>query len=327
MFSDINRLKSKLEDQNKTLQYVGLFMGRVCHVRPYDNAVRVIQVGDSSQYVTWWLRPSRSATSFNVKVNDFVLFGFPTLDPKEGVYIDLFNEKYDLGTLTIEQVIEEINESIEEYDAIIKAYITTYVLSLNYIDSSELNTALLAYVSNASLASTLSNYITSAALAALNYVTTSALTTALAAYSTTAQSNIARQRATHRYLSNNFVQGSKGASIDVPDGWINRHITIYCLGSDLPGSGGSQDGGSAIGININGAASQNNSRYVVGNIFYLKISTTANIVLNGINGITVGGVLNGAFLLPLRTCWKMEKTASTTWTLTNMNDYDFVPYS
>lgn len=160
-----------------------------------------------------------------------------------------------------------------------------------------------------------------------NFVTYVSLVNTLSSYRTNVEANLALARSANKYIGNNFVQASKNASVAVSDQWIERHLTLYCNGSPLPPTGGTQDGGNSIGINIDGAATMNNSRFAIGTLFYLKTNTTARIELRGINGITINGSLNPPFLLLMRACYEVKKTAATTWTLVNMNDFNYVPYS
>lgn len=130
------------------------------------------------------------------------------------------------------------------------------------------------------------------------------------------------------YRTENYSAINKGADLEIPISWFNRQISITCLGDPLPTDGSipTAPTTNGIGFALSGAANGNNSQCPIGTEIYLKIATAARILIKGVNGITLGGSLNGAFVLSPKTQRRIKKTAATTWTIETVS-YEFLPYT
>lgn len=297
MFSDLIKLEQNLQKQQKLQQYIGVFIGKVCYYRASDKAVRVIQVNDPSNYVTYWLKPSTGASATVTEVGDFVLFCFPTLDPKNGVYMDLFGKVYEASEVTPEYVNNQIAIAIGEYDDEIKAYIA----SLNYTTMAAVQTWVLSQ-----------NYTTLAAVAAYvssqNFVTASSLSSTLAGYVTTSTFTTEIAKLTSRYLAHNFYRLDVGNTV-IPASWLDKQVSL-----NVSNAAGTNN----LAVVLNAT----NNNWFGGNTrLYLKntFSSTA-VILRPADGISINALAaNTDFSMAAQKQFEVKKgTSNTNYTVTEI---------
>lgn len=304
LFNDINLLIESIKNNQKSLDLRGISLGKVCFINTLG-LVKVVDVNSNQNYVSQWLRPIKEMKQ--VYLNDYVLYSYPTSDLDQGIYFDVFSSDHDSPVdpgdgVTIDQVNEAIETSLALYDTMIKDWVLTR------------------------------NYTTLASVQA--WVNSQGYTTESWVDSNFTRPNeVIQPLNVWRYSVNYFNQLSKGNVAQLSDQYADRHVTLMCLGSRLPDIGGSQDAAPEIGLTFDGSGSGLEQRFDVNTEIYLRVNTTARIHIKWFNGITVNGVLNSSAtantgtLMPMRTCWKLTKTASKTWSLVDMNNFNFVPYN
>lgn len=350
VFSDIIAIKEQLKQEDRIRQYIGVFIGKVCYYRVEDKAVRVVQVNDPSNYVTWWLKPSSGASSRTVAIGDFVIFCFPTLDPKNGVYLDLFGKVFDSGEVTPEYVLDQIELAIDEYDDVIKAYIASlnyttlsavqsWVLAQNYTTLTAVASYIAAqnFVTATSLASTLTNYVTNSSLTSTlaNYVTNSSLTTTLANYVTTTVYNngiAARKQSvvnSFRYIQS-LSAPNGGGDFAALDTWINKVVTLMVTG--VANRTPPMIGTSPTPIDHSNAKyrivfnSTVNGNTATGDEWYFRVDSQYRHYVIGNGSTLVNGSAVTEYAMNPRECWKVTKTGANTFSMTNTGDFYFNPY-
>lgn len=278
LFDALTDLKNDISRQQQRINYAGLFIGKVAYTRDSDKHIRVVPVEQPTTYVTWWLKPSTSVSQYDVQINDFVIFGFPTLDPQQGIYFDVFNKAFDVSNITREY----IQDVLDAYDEAIKEYIES-----------------LDYQTVPGVAAQISSALT-------NYVTTSALNSTLANYVTTAS---LYGDATH------CVNHTAAQNLDLPTWWTRKRISVIHSSKPFPYPGATQDATNPLTYLIN---SVNNPVFATGSKIRLLIMTSARIVIQTQNGITLDGASNFASLLGMGTQWELTKISANAWTSTNI---------
>lgn len=337
MFSDIIKLNKTIEEQRQQNQYVGVFIGKVCYYRSTDKAVRVVQLNDPSNYVTYWLKPTTGVSTVPVEIGDYVIYCFPTIDSKKGVYLDLFGKVYESSIVTPEYVNNQIELAIDDYDPIIKSYIT----GLNYTTLASVQTWVLAqnYTTLAAVTSYIAsqNFVTTSLLTTTlaNYVTSASLATTLASYTTTSTYNsgvAARKQSvvnSFRYIQS-LSAPTGGGDFAALDTWINKVVSLLVTGvnnrTPFP-----------IGTTFT-AIDHSNAKYRIvfnstvnansatGDEWYFRVDTQYRHYIIGNGSVTVNGSATTEYEMKPRECWKITKTAGNTFTMTNMNDFYFNPY-
>lgn len=319
IFTDINQLKQQIERNSKQLDLRGISLGKVCYINE-KKQVKVLDANSNQNYVTHWLKPTLEIRE--VYKGDYVLYSYPTYHLSDGIYFSVFHSDHDSNVdpgsyATMEQVIEAIDNALATYDDSIKSWVDSH----NYASESWVLNQNYTTLANAQYWVLNQNYTTlpivQSWVTSQNYATLSQLNNPLNIW---------------RYGVNYFFQGSKGNVAQISDQYADRHITLMCLGSRLPNTGGSQDAAPEIGLTLDGSATGLEQRFDIDTEIYLRINTTARIHVKWFNGITVNGVLNSGAtpntgtLMPMRTTWKLTKTALKTWRLSEVA-FNFVPYN
>lgn len=152
LFGELINIESVIHQMNQKMMTTGIMKGRITHIeKPNQKSrVRVARTDINTNYSTYWLEPTNNIGT--VLLGDTVLFCYPTNDTKNGVYFSSFSI-HDSGYATEEWVADQILESIEAYDGIIKAWTNT-----NFPNNAELAAALVPYVTNTNLTTQLLKY-------------------------------------------------------------------------------------------------------------------------------------------------------------------------
>ena len=343
LFDDILNLYKKIEEKDQQQEYIGLFIGKVCFVRDSDKAVKVTPIGANTSYTTFWLTPTGYAKYVDVSVTDYVVYCYPTLNPNSGIYLDYINKNIDLdsGGLTPESVQELIDNSIADYDILIKAFISsqnyttlaavqTWVNSQNFVTNTSLTSTLTNYVTNTSLSSALASYVTTSTLTSVltSYVTNTALTALLANYATLVSSKQSRVNS-FRYIKSVSLTNGGGDFAAIND-WMNCVTSFMVTG--VSGRTPPPIGLSPTPVDHTNAKyrifvnSTTNGNMATGDEFYFRIDTQYRHYVVATAPVTVNGSSGAETTMNPRECWRLLKTAGNTYTLTNMNDFYYNPY-
>lgn len=282
----IVHITNELKEIRQKLNKVGVLLGKIAEIEIETGRIRVVNQF-SGNNGTDWILPTveMAAIKEDLQIGMNVLYSYPNAGKTQESVKGIYFAAYLFQTPDID-LSQFVTHT--ELDAELANYYTGAFIEAEFVDNAELQTALDSEILD------LTNLINRRISFAPGY-----------------------------FYANRFTQGSKGASAAISGQWYNSQVTLYCNGSPLPLTGTPvQDGGSTIGVNLTLAV---NDACVIGTVMYFRIATTARIAINGVGGVTIGGVLNGSFLMPTKTQWLLTKTGASTWSLAEVS-YDFIPF-
>lgn len=284
LFGELINLEATIVEQERKLSNVGIFVGTVTHLEKGNTGrIRVRKDDQSGNFASYWLEPAK--TIRNAQIGDKVLYCYPA--PNKGIYFASLTREVSGDFATEDWVLDQIEIAITAYDGIIKTWVEA-----NFINPIELSSALGSYVTTTALAATLSSYATQ------TYVNNA----------------IAAIPASFRGITH-LVNHTTAQNLTLEPNWKNARVTIIHPTKPFPYPGATQDGSNPFTYQLNAT---NNASIAINDTFRFIINTSARIVMQAQDGITLAGTLNGSFLLGMGSQQELKKTGSLTYSLTNI---------